>query len=128
MKYLCFDLGLSHTGVAVSHEGQLVELLPTLSTRTKEELLTKVKNQIKVNEPNLTVLGQPGRGPIAELSNWLFEELKKHDYSVDLAEEDLSSKVAQKHLYESHLPVKKRHMKEHSGAAAVILQAYLDTL
>lgn len=128
MKYLSFDIGLSRTGVAVSHEGQLVELLPSISTPTDEFLLTKVKNQIKAQQPDLVVLGQPNRGSINELSMWLAQELQKDGHQVQLFPEDSSSKMADTQLFQAKLTVKKRIEKQHSAAAAVILQAYLDSL
>lgn len=128
MKYLCFDPGLAHTGVAISEEGELVEPLTTISTPDRLSLLAKVQNLISLHQPDLTVIGDPGRGPITELSTWLSQELSQHGHQVELAEEGLSTQVANKHLQESRLSIKKRHTRQHQAAAAVILQSYLDTL
>lgn len=59
----------------------------------------------------------------AQESRWFAEQLKKFGITVDIADETLSTKDAQQKL--RHLGSRKRARKEHSAAAAVILESWL---
>lgn len=128
MKYLCFDLGTSHTGVAISHEGKLASPLATIQSNDNQELLAKIITHITKHQPDLSLVGNPPSGPISDLSLTIVNALISQGIKAEQVIEDLSSKVARHHLSQSGRSVSHRHRQEHAAAAAVILQDYLDTL
>lgn len=126
MVYLSLDPGLSHIGVAISHEGRLVQPLATLEAHN---LINQIKPLIEKYHPDTIVIGQPDPGPIADLAVALEEEIG-HFFTgkIVLHSEDLTSQEAAKKMVEGGVSKQKRQRDQHSAAAALILQDYLDSL
>lgn len=126
--YLSIDLGLSHTGFAVSDSTHLVEPLTTIHTKDPKRILIKTLSIIKEQNPDHLIIGQPSFGPIHSLAQDLFDVLKQQfKGEIHLYSEDLSSKTAIKKLVQSSSSKESRRHKKHSAAAAVILQDFLNS-
>ena len=113
MNYLGLDYGQSHIGVALA-TGPLAEPLTTIPTKTALRL---IKELIKKHNINAIIIGIPH----ASIHNTL-EQLGLPVYEVD---ETLSSHDARESLM--HTTQKRRRVGEHTAAAAIILQSWLDS-
>lgn len=129
MKYLCFDLGLSHTGVAISYEGQLAQGLTTIDQTDRLKLFNQLLRLIQEHQPDRIVIGQPARGPVHELAlnfRHFLEPLT--NAAIDFHNEDRSTSQAELKMIETHQSLHHRKAKQHQTAAAHLLQEYLDNL
>lgn len=128
MKYLSFDLGLSHTGVAVSYEGKIAQGLTTITASEFDYRLKKIIDLLAEEKPDVIILGSPEKGQISFLSEQLKEQLEARlGITPIIVNEDFSTKLAQQTLLASGAKRKTRQTKDHQVAAAAILQTYLDT-
>lgn len=126
---LCLDLGVVHTGLAISHEGILAEPLATIFETNPVKLLGKLLPFVAKSHPDTIVIGTPRSGPLAEKAQSLQKELEKvFAGSIILFPEDYSSKSARSIMKETGKTIVKRQKEEHQTAAALILQDYLDSL
>ena len=127
--YICIDPGLSHTGFAISDSTHLVEPLTTIHTQDQAKVLAKTLSLIKEHSPDHLIIGQPSHGSIHSLAQDFLDKLKPHfTGQLHLFSEDLSSKQAMHKLVQSGGSKQSRKDKQHSAAAAVILQDFLDSL
>ena len=127
-SYLCIDPGLSHTGFATADSNHLAQPLTTIHAKNPSQILTEVLSVIKEQKPDQIVIGQPDFGPIHSLAQDLYKAIRKtFKGELHLFPEDLSSQVAIKKLVQSGGSKKNRRDKQHSAAAAVILQDFLDS-
>lgn len=127
MKYLCFDLGLSHTGVAISHEGQLAEPLSTIEESDLIRLFQKVLRLIQEVAPDVILIGQPTRGQIHELAQNLHNFLQPQiNAQIKLINEDHSTSRAESQFIQTKASLAKRQITQHQAAAAHLLQTCLD--
>ena len=127
MIYLCFDLGLRNTGVAWADSTKLPQPLTTLHHRDTKHLLDQIKKTIAKHNPDLVVLGKPSKGVIEELSKDLKNKLKDfYSGKVYLQDEDFSSHQAQKKIIQTGKSAIKRRRIQHSAAASVVLQNFID--
>lgn len=126
---LCLDLGVAHTGLAISYEGILAEPLTTIFENKKEKLLGKLLPIIAKTNPNTIVIGIPHHGPLVSEAKVLQKELTKvFSGEIVLFPEDLSTRGAKTLLKDSGKTLEKRKHDEHQTAAAIILEDYLDSL
>lgn len=123
--FLAFDPGLSHIGIAVSHEGKLAQPLATIEAHN---LINQIKPLIEKYRPDVIVIGQPDPGPVADLAIAL-EEVIGHFFTgkIVLHSEDLTSQEASKKMVEGGMAKHRRQQGSHAAAAALILQDYLDS-
>jgi len=133
MIYLSFDLGLTHTGVAISYEGSLVSPLESISTKNKQDptkkLTKRIISTIEKYNPNIIVIGQPSHGFIRQLAQNLKSEILKIFPKIEthLISEDLSSKEANLKIIQSTAKKSKRRKLIHSVSAVIILENFLDS-
>lgn len=129
MKYLAFDLGLSHTGVAVSHEGQLAETMTTLNIKNVSQLFKQLLQMVKVEKPDVVIIGQPNRGPVHQMALDLETQLlADNPPEIILLNEDRSSSDAERHFVSTGATLAHRKKTQHQAAAAILLQKYLDNM
>ena len=129
MKYLSFDLGLAHTGVAISHEGLLAQGLTTIETSDLDKLLHHLLNLIAQHQPDRIIIGLPNSGPIKELAQQIQTQIQARvDIESIFVDEDFSTRLAQQALIASNTGRQNRQLKQHQAAAATVLQTYLDNL
>ncbi len=128
MKILCLDIGDVHTGTALSDElGIIATPHQTIATRDLEPWLTNIIGMRQIKQ---VVVGLPTTLRATESAQTIktrkiFNQLQTRFNTATwhLWDERLSSKQANR----LHRPsAKKDKLKEHSFAAAVILQAYLE--
>ena len=112
MNYLGIDYGEVRVGVALA-TGPLAEPLTTVKT---EKAIHSIKQLISKHQIDAVVMGDCQGNFLNQLSNLVVV------YCVD---ETLSSHDARQFLL--HTTQKKRHAEEHSVAAAIILQSWLDS-
>lgn len=126
---LAFDIGLAHTGVAISYENQLAQSLTTIHATGLDSLQNQMLTLIAEYQPDTIVLGIPSKGDINERATSLKIYLEsKLGIKVELVNEDRSSQLAQKIMISAKTSLKKRQLLDHQIAAASILQQYLDDL
>jgi len=113
MSYLGLDYGSSHIGVAIS-TGSLAEPLTTFPTKSA---LSSIKDLIKKHSIDGLVIGDASKDFLADLASLTIP--------VFQADETLSTKDAQEALL--HTSQTRRRQKEHSVAATIILQSWLDS-
>jgi len=126
---LCLDLGIAHTGIAISYEGILAEPLATIFESNKKKLVGKLLPFIAKHNPEKIVIGIPNHGPLVNAVMDLKTELEKiYSGKIILFPEDFSSRSARTLMKESGKTLIKRKKNEHQTAAAIILEDYLDTV
>lgn len=124
MIYLSLDPGLSQIGVAISFEGKLAEPLAAFDSHN---LINQIKILIEKHHPDVVIIGEPNSGPIKDLALVLNDEIKTiFSGQVILHPEDFSSQEATQKMVESGMAKGRRQLGDHSSAAALILQDYLD--
>ena len=122
MKYLGVDFGNKKIGLAIS-EGELASPLLTLHVNNLNEGVLKVEEVIKKEGIEKIVVGLPDSGVRNSVLKFVKKLSKK--YSVYVADETLSSKIALDTMVNLGIG-KKRRKVEDSYSAALILQNYLD--
>lgn len=113
MSILGLDYGQKHIGVAIA-TGPLAEPLTTIPTKNALQL---IKDLIQKHHIEALIIGMHD----ASMHDTLVQ-LGLPVYEVD---ETLSTHDAVKSLY--HTTKKRRKLKEHAAAAALILQSWLDS-
>lgn len=124
MKYLAIDFGLKHLGLAVA-DGPLAE--PLWEKNNNKTIIQYLINLIKTEKVDIIIIGL-SEGKMAETTKVFAEKLKTlTDLPIFFQDETLSSVEAKQKLIEAHASQSKRR-QDHSAAAALILQNYLDTI
>jgi putative transcription antitermination factor YqgF len=113
MSYLGLDYGSSHIGVAIS-TGSLAEPFTTLPTKSA---ISSIKELIKKHSIDGLIIG--------DVNSEFLIRLKSLNLPVYQVDETLSTRDAQVALL--HTSQTRRKQKEHSAAAALILQSWLDS-
>lgn len=126
MTYLGIDPGLSSTGIAISYEGKIAVPLTSIAEKDFSKLVKKITTTITDNNPGSVIIGSPSHGPIKKISQRLKDKLESifPNIKLNLHNEDLTSSLATQILSIS-VPKKKRKPKNHTAAAALILEDFL---
>lgn len=118
---LGIDYGTQNIGLALA-DGPLAEPLGTQPTST---ILSKLPEIISKNNITKIVIGNP-TGPVQASLQKFIQSLTIFNCEIITVDETLSSHDANMSLH--HVKKSHRKSKEHSVAAALILQSYLDNL
>lgn len=123
MVFLGIDYGERHVGLAISSEGFVSRPLHTISRKKALDTISTICTE---NTVATVIIGLPD-GEISKRIR-LFGKLlqKRLNVPVIYWDETLSTKRAIQALIASGVGQKKRREKEHTTAAALILQSYLD--
>lgn len=126
---LAFDIGLVHTGVAISYENKVAEGLTTIHARNHDLLQQEIMELIKRYQPSAIVFGIPQKGPLNEHVLLLKNKLETIlSLPIVLVNEDLSTRLATRAMIDANRGPRYRMLNNHQVAAASILQLYLDNL
>lgn len=120
MNYLGVDYGKSMVGLALAVT-PLAEPLPAVPAERALSLIKDLVRQYVINE---IVIGLPDGEMKAEVEQFALQ-LEETNCVIHLMDETLSSHDARESLF--HTTQKKRKELEHSVAAALILQHWLDS-
>lgn len=122
MKYLGIDYGEAKIGLAIS-EGEIAKPLEVCSI---QYAVYSIKNICQREKIEKIVVGI-SEGKMAEKTRKFGEELQRvTGLPVEYWDETLTSQEAVKKMIEAGKPQMKKKSSEHSIAAALILQDYLD--
>lgn len=125
---ICFDIGKSHTGVAISYDHSFVEPLTTIEEKDPDKLILKINKLIDEYQPTKIVLGVPDHGELVDYVEKIYDNLsEKYPEQVLLFNEDQSTQIAQSHLRQAGHSYQKIKLREHQVSASVILQDFLDS-
>ena len=124
MKYLGLDWGMKKIGMAVSN-GQLSSSFGTLEVSSFEQAIQKVIDVVKKENVETVVIGLP-EGEMGKAVLKVSNRLSAEGVEVELADETLSSKNAVQTMITLGTS-KKARKEDHSMAAVLLLQDYLDT-
>ena len=134
MRYLCLDLGKKRIGVAVSDETALIATpLGTINVTSREQVFQAILRYLSEQAAVRLIIGLPLRlsGEEGIESNRAREFAnafaKRTDVPIYFVDERLSSVEASRMMQEAGVKSRKRRINIDAQAAAVILQAYLDT-
>lgn len=126
MKYLSIDFGLAHIGLAVSF-GSFAEPFGEISNKDPGTALGKIKSICREEKIEQIIVGI-SEGGMAEKTKEFAKTLKKAiDLPIVFQDETLTSSLAKTKMIEAGTGRKKRSC-DHKIAAALILQAFLDSL
>ncbi|SVB77744.1 uncharacterized protein METZ01_LOCUS230598 [marine metagenome] len=135
MKALGIDHGDKRIGIAVSDDlGMLAHPLEYILVEPYEVFLKRLKTIVAERQIEQIVVGMPRNmdgsyGPQALKVQGFMEKLKKSVVvPIQSWDERLTSVSAMKNLREAGVNAKKAKAKVDASAAAVMLQAYLDSL
>jgi len=126
MKYLGIDFGLKHVGLAVA-EGPLAEPLGEKKYSQQEKLFNYLNNLIIQQQIDKVVIGLSEGKLAGTVKNFGKKLAGLTGREVVFQDETLSTQEAKLKLIAAHAPQKKRRF-DHSAAAALILQDYLDMI
>ena len=135
MKALGIDHGDKRIGIAASDDlGMLAHPLEYILAEPYEEFLKRLKTIVAERQIEQIVVGMPRNrdgsyGPQALKVQGFMATLKKSVVvPIQSWDERLTSVSAMKNLREAGVNAKKAKAKVDASAAAVMLQAYLDSL
>ena len=128
MNYLGLDYGTKHIGVALA-TGPLAEPLITIPPSKALKLIAELVKKYDISE---IVIGQPDKVLKLEFKKFVNYLLAKRETRFEIVncelkivDETLSSMDARQSLL--HTTQKRRRTGEHSAAASIILQNWLDS-
>lgn len=121
--YLGIDYGTVHVGVAIA-EHILATPLPPL--HNDEQLIQNLQNLITTHQVTHVVVGLPSGRLVNEIHKFAESLEKAVNLPVTLHDETLSSHEATRQLVAVGASRSKKK-NEHSYAAAIILEDYLDS-
>jgi putative Holliday junction resolvase len=134
MRALAIDLGKVRVGLAASDElGMMAHPRPFLDGRNRRALLEALDRLAKGEDFTVFVVGLPrqlngSEGLAARRARKFAEELgNKTGRPVELVDEWLSTREARARLHEQGLGEREVRGRVDSAAAAVLLQAWLDS-
>jgi putative transcription antitermination factor YqgF len=126
MRYLGIDFGLKHLGLAMA-DGPLAEPFGEKKYFQPEKLFNYLNSLVIQQQIDKIVIGLP-EGKLAEpVKNFGKKLAGLTGREVVFQDETLSTQEAKLKLMAAHAPQKKRRF-DHSAAAALILQDYLDRI
>jgi putative holliday junction resolvase len=131
-KIAAIDWGLKRIGVAVSDDRGVVALPLKMVEAGKSHEKTAKSVLAVIGPVHLIIVGWPlllngKEGPMAEEVRRFCDVLKMHTQcNIELFDERLSSKQAERALKEMSYSRKERTLTVDSTAAALLLQTYLD--
>lgn len=123
---LGIDLGQKTTGLAIS-EGTFASPYTTIKHQSPKEALQQVVKICNDQNINKIVIGFV-EGKIKGMFEKFAQDLQKEkpDLQIILCDETLTSRQATLHMIKLGIAKRRRKIKEHQIAAALILQSYLD--
>jgi len=125
MNILAIDFGLKNIGLAISN-GELAEPFGQIKVSYPQKAIEKITSICEKNKIEIIVVGLP-EGKLVKKIKEFGKQLKKAtSLSVVFQDETLTSKQAVKKMIEAKKPLKKRQKQDHTFAACLILQDYLD--
>jgi putative Holliday junction resolvase len=133
-RIAAIDPGEIRVGLAVSDELKIIaRTLPFVDAHGSEETAKRVVEALKDYEIELILVGRPvhmhGAAAVsAKRSEALAMLLREAGYEVRLVDERLSTVEASRKLSNAGMDSRAQRKKIDSAAAAVILQAHLDTV
>jgi len=126
MKALGIDYGRSKIGLALG-VGSLAEPLKVIRVGSFEDAVQKIEKEIEIDRPDKIVVGV-SEGEMAEETKKFATAIQLFIHStVELFDETLTSRDAQKLSIEAGIKRKKRHEMEDAYAASIMLQNYIDS-
>ena len=126
MRYLGIDFGLKHLGLAMA-DGPLAEPFGEKKYEKEVEALNFLSQICNEQVIEAIVFGLP-EGRLADTVRNFADQLKQlTNLPIFFQDETLSTQEAKAKLMVAHAPQKKRRF-DHSAAAALILQDYLDRI
>ena len=124
-KILGIDYGMRKIGLSVA-EGVLAEPIGTLIMNENDDIFIKIKQIINKEKINKIIIGI-SEGNMAIKTKIFSKKLAEIiNIPVIIWDETLSSAESRKKMAEMGKLKKDRNLKEHSIAATLILQDYLD--
>jgi len=132
MRYLAIDYGDKRTGLAICDHAETIAS-PLTVIEGQKDLIKKINEIVTSEEIDAIVLGLPlnmddSKGFRAKLVFKFAEKLKAQlQIPIHLQDERLSSFAAEAELAPAELTRKKKKKRLDAVAAAVILQAFLDS-
>lgn len=126
MKYLAIDFGLKHLGLATA-DGPLAEIFGEKTYDTEPQALQFIARVCEEQAIDQIIIGL-SENKMAVITKAFAEKLKTLiNLPIIFQDETLSSVEAKQKLLEANAPKFKRR-QDHSAAAVLILQDYLDTI
>lgn len=126
MRYLGIDFGLKHLGLALA-DGPLAETFGEKKYSQLEKLINYLNSLIIQQQIDKIVIGLPAGKLAGTVKNFAKKLTKLSGQEVFFQDEALSTQEAKAKLMAANAPQKKRRL-DHSAAAALILQDYLDRI
>jgi len=130
MRYLGIDYGDRHVGIAIGDDETRVALpLDTITYHAEDELISAIKKSVASEAIDVLVVGIP---MLSSRSTTQIEKTEAFVAALQSAvaipvktqDESFTSKQAARHIHEGGRSTK----DDHSVAAMLILQSYLDSL
>ncbi len=128
MNLLAIDYGLRHIGLAISTDAHLAQPLPGFQSKNTQHTINTIARLIQTHDIHQIILGRPtGKIKIAveQFGHLLQTTL---NLPIEFWDEEYTTNEAVFKARQSGKKKAKIKQQEHSLAAAVILQSYLDSL
>lgn len=132
-RYLGIDYGQKRIGVAISDEdGQISFPLCVIRNSGIQRVIKELNRIAAERKADKIILGLPlsldgSKGPAAKGVEQFAKQLKERiNLPVDLWDERLSTKIAERAMIEGGLSRSRRRQSIDAATAQIILQSYLD--
>jgi putative holliday junction resolvase len=126
MNLLAIDYGLKHIGLAIANHSPLAEPLPGFENKSPSHTIKTISRLIDQHHIDQMVIGHPHGKMRPIIENFILQLHSSISIPIELWEEAFTTRQAITQARQAGKSSVKIKAKEHSLAAAVILQDYLD--
>lgn len=125
MSIIGIDYGKKYLGLAVC-TNKTPTPLTAIATSSMDHKLKIIKELSEKWQANQIVVGSVS-GKLRNDINLFIDKLNKLNLDVVLVDEQYSSYLSWENMVKDNIPQRRRKLKEHSYAAAILIERYLDS-
>jgi len=126
MSIVGVDYGKKYLGLAICTNGTPTPLTAVVTSSMDHKC--KIIKELSEKWQTTRIIVGSVTGKLKEDINLLVNKLKKLNLDVVLVDEQYSSHLSWENMIRDNIPQRKRKLNEHSYAAAILIERYLNSL